>query len=153
MPRESDPLLVFELSFDTNLDGSWSMLLAGNGLPVVADSDAGNNGGFMAAGGFAQSGPKDIPELGMLGLFGIGFLGLMVARRRAPPDLNPRLLMCRYIAAGLAGVERPRRFNDQDFAFSIRRTNKNSAGWNIQHRCRSNQPNILEVGCDHSVGM
>ena len=78
-----DPLLVFELSFDTNLDGSWSMLLAGNGLPVVADSDAGNNGGFVAAGGVAKSGPKDIPELGMLGLFGIGFLGLMVARRRA----------------------------------------------------------------------
>ena len=62
-----DPLLVFEFLFDTNLDGSWSMLLAGNGVPVLADSDAGNNGGFVAAGGVAKSGPKDIPELGMLG--------------------------------------------------------------------------------------
>ena len=77
-----DPLLVFEFLFDTNLDGSWSMLLAGNGVPVLADSDAGNNGGFVAAGGVAKSGPKDIPELGMLGLFSIGFLGVMVARSR-----------------------------------------------------------------------
>ena len=58
------------------------MLLAGNGVSVLAYSDAGNNGGFVADGGVAKSGPKDIPELGMLGLFGIGFLGLMVARKR-----------------------------------------------------------------------
>ena len=77
----------FDFIFDTNLDGTWSMLLSGNGLPVAATSDAGTNGGFTELVDVTQQIPGTgggipVPEPGVLAVFGIGLFGLAVVRRR-----------------------------------------------------------------------
>lgn len=90
-----DPADVFDFEFRSELDGDWSMLISGNGLPVVASSDAGTGGGYNGFVDSSQQGPcpipggcqtpgggLNVPEPGTLALFGVGLAGLGFMRRR-----------------------------------------------------------------------
>lgn len=97
-----DPLDVFNFVFPSELDGDWSMLISGNGLPAIARSDAGTNGGYSGFVDTLQQGPSqspggcvNSPESGMEALFGLGLAGLGMMRRRrgVRAEAQPTLLL------------------------------------------------------------